>query len=250
MTDVSKERRGDFAVNLLNWAGAYTILFIGCAHVLVVGEHFLVATYLGVLFLGNCASAIAVAAGLYLDRYTFWAWLLGGVIAGGALVGFLASRTIGLPGVTEFVGQWFNIAGLLTLGLEGLFLSLSLLAITPQGRALVRTIDQRGFGQAQAAEGAAPEQEGPEQKAPRQIEKEMNQIRGRMTPDLVDLRKQVEPQAVKEQVEQSLRGRLHGILGLLKPASERRQPGLLAPLIILFIVVIFVLRRMSGRNSC
>ena len=244
MTDMSGERRGDFAVNLLNWAGAYTILFIGCAHVLVVGEHFLVATYLGVLFLANCAGAIAVAAGLYLDRYTFWAWLLGGVIAGGAFVGFLASRTIGLPGAMEFVGQWFNIAGLLTLGLEGLFLSLSLLAITSQGRAFVTAIDQRGLGQVEATE-----EETAEQKAPGQIEEEMGEIRGRMTPDLVDLRKHIEPQAVKEQIEQSLRGRLHGILGSLKPALGRRQPGLLVVLGILTVAAIFVLRRTTGRNN-
>src|SRR5215212_6464505 len=152
MTDTSEERRGDFAVNLLNWAGAYTILFIGLAQVLTVGEHFLVATYLGLLFLANCAGAITVAASLYLDRYTFWAWLLGGVIGGGSFVGFLASRMVGLPGVTEFIGQWLSIAGLLTLGLDGLFLSLSLLAITPQGRALVTAIDQRKLGQAEAVE--------------------------------------------------------------------------------------------------
>jgi hypothetical protein len=129
---VSEERRdpGDFAPRILNWAGAYTILFVGLAHLLVVGEHFLAATYLGVLFLANCAGAVVAAAGLYLGRYT-WAWLLGDLVAGGAFVGFLVSRAIGIPEAPQFVGQWFNIAGLLTLALEGLFLSLSFLAVTP-----------------------------------------------------------------------------------------------------------------------
>ncbi len=130
------EERGqteDFATRLLAWAGAYTILFVGAAHILICGEHFLVATYLGLAFVANFLGSLVVAASLFLGERT-WAWLLGDLVAGGALVGFVVSRTIGLPGAPEFVGQWLNIAGLLTLGFDALFIALSLLALTPQGQ--------------------------------------------------------------------------------------------------------------------
>ena len=228
MAELAGERRstdGDFAAKLLDWAGAYTILFVGLAHLLIVGEHFLVATYLGVLFLTNCIGAVVVAAGLYLSRYTFWAWLLGDLIAGGAFVGFIASRTIGLPDATEFVGQWLNIAGLLTLGLDGFFLLLSLLALTPQGRTLITTIDQKRLGQADAAEEKAPKQ-----KAPGQIEREMSGIRSQVASDLLDLRKRVGPQAVKERVERSIRERLRDVaFGPLGPSLESQQGQVLQP---------------------
>ena len=48
-------------------------------------------------------------------------------------------------------------------------------------------------------------------RAPELIEQEMTEIRSRTAPDLVDLRRQVEPQAVKEQVQQSALEYLHGI---------------------------------------
>src|SRR5215217_5297939 len=79
----------DFATRLLAWAGAYAILFVG-------GEHFLVASYLGLAFVANFLGSLVVAASLFLGGRT-WAWLLGDLVAGGALVGFMVSRTIGLP---------------------------------------------------------------------------------------------------------------------------------------------------------
>jgi hypothetical protein len=47
-----------------------------------------------------------------------------------------------------------------------------------------------------------------------------------MAPDLYDLRKHVEPQAVREQVKQRLRERLHGVLGLVRHRQAKiLQPG-------------------------
>ena len=43
---------------------------------------------------------------------------------------------------------------------------------------------------------------------PERIEQEMFEIRSRMSPDMADLRKHIEPQVVAEQVKQTLRQRL------------------------------------------
>src|SRR5215213_118115 len=66
----------DFATRLLAWAGAYAILFVGGAHILICGEHFLVASYLGLAFVANFLGSLVVAASLFLGGRT-WAWLLG-----------------------------------------------------------------------------------------------------------------------------------------------------------------------------
>ena len=207
---------GEFSGEILRWAGASLIFLVGGAHVLISGEHFLTAPYLGVLFLANFFGSVAVAFALYWSPNR-WPWLLGDLISGGTLVGFVVSRTVGLPGAPEFVGQWFNIAGLLTLMVAGAFLSLSLLAITPQGRALVRTeqsrVDRERVSPA-ALETPAHFED---------VEKEMAGIRSRMASDLTELRKHAEPRVLKEQAKQNLQERLHGVLDPAKTTLERQQ---------------------------
>ena len=241
----------DFSGQILRWAGATLIFLIGGAHVLIAGEHFLAATYLGILFLANFAGAIAAAFALYWSPNR-WGWLLGDAVAGGAFIGFIVSRAVGLPGFEEEVGKWLSIAGLLCLLMEGAFISLSLLALTPQGRTLVKMQQERvdqeqAVGKEQPLEqpllGMAP------LRAPELIEQEMAEVRGRTAPDLVDLRKHVEVQVVKERVQQSVLGYLHGIRVALASRSVSRKPGPLAALGILAAVAILVIRRVNGRDD-
>ena len=241
----------DFSGQILRWAGATLIFLIGGAHVLIAGEHFLAATYLGVLFLANFAGAIAAAFALYWSPNR-WGWLLGDAVAGGAFIGFIASRAVGLPGFEEEVGKWLSIAGLLCLLMEGAFISLSLLALTPQGRGLVRMQQERvdqeqAVGREQPLEqpllGMAP------LKAPKLIEQEMAEIRSRAAPDLVDLRGQVEPQVVKERARRSVLQYLNGIRDALASGSGPRQPGPLAALVVLATIAILVARRVNGRDD-
>src|SRR3954471_4643010 len=133
----------DFPARALRWAGAYTISFVGLIHLLVSWEHFRAATYLGGLFLANFAGASVAAIGIAWGGRR-WGWLLGNALGGGAFVLYVASRLIGLPGFhPEDTWEWVRVDGLLSLALEDLFVALSLLAITPQGRALVRKVQKR-----------------------------------------------------------------------------------------------------------
>ena len=232
----------DFTGQFLRWAGAALIFLVGGAHLLIAGEHFLAATYLGILFLANFAGAAVAAFALYWSPRA-WGWLLGGLVAGGAFLGFIMSRFFGLPGAPEFEGQWLSIAGLLTLMIEGAFLTLALLAITSQGRSLLRAEQQR----VEREEFPPAMQETPAQFA--HIEQEMAEIRSRAAPDIVDLRRHVEPQMMKDQVRQDALEYLRSIRGALASASESRQPGPLAAIAILLAVVVLVLRRMGGRDE-
>lgn len=58
---------------------------------------------------------------------------------------------------------------------------------------------------------------------PERIEREMFEIRSQMSPDMVDLRKHIEPQVVAEQVKQTVRQRLQGVVEGIKANLKARQ---------------------------
>jgi len=58
---------------------------------------------------------------------------------------------------------------------------------------------------------------------PERIEREMFEIRSRMAPDVVDLRKHVEPQVVAEQVKRTVRQRLQDAVNRLKANLRAKQ---------------------------
>jgi len=62
---------------------------------------------------------------------------------------------------------------------------------------------------------------------PERIEREMYEIRARMSPDMTDLRKHVEPQVVAEQVKQTVRQRLQDAVNRVKANLKARQQELI-----------------------
>ncbi|MGH3146543.1 MAG: DUF3618 domain-containing protein [Rubrobacter sp.] len=198
-----------FADRIIAWLGAYLISFVGLLHLLLSGEHIGYAPYLGVLFIVNFAASAVVAVGLVWTRQT-WAWLLGVAVSGGSVVVLLASRVFGLPGFPEAQGQWFNFAAWMALSFEFLFLAVVPLALTSRGRKLVG-VEQERIDR----EKLPPDrQETPEHF--QLIEKEMQEIRARMAPDLTDLRKHVDPRVAAEQAKQSARQQLLDLVGRVR----------------------------------
>lgn len=193
-----------FAGKFLSWAGAYLISFVGLIHLLESEEHFGYAPYLGVLFLINFLLAAIAAAGLVRSGRR-WAWLLGDFIAGGALLGFVVSRTVGLPGFPEGVGQWFNLPAWITLAIAVSYLPLSLLALTRRGGAVMRSEREKI-----ERERVPPDtKETPEHFA--LIEEDMRDIRTRMERDIVDLRSHARPRTVSERTRECLAKDARGI---------------------------------------
>jgi hypothetical protein len=121
----AKKKRGSQMMNATNlqgkisWAGILLIMVVGLIHLVEAPEHLEEATYVGVLFFINVLFAFVSAFGIY--RGTQWGWVLGILVAGGAFVMYVVSRTIGLPGLAEDVGNWLEPAGILSLIVEGLF---------------------------------------------------------------------------------------------------------------------------------
>jgi hypothetical protein len=79
------------------------------------------ATYAGLLFVANGVGALVAAVGLYRDRAD-WGWLLGALVAGGAFLAYVISRTVGLPGLPAEPDAWFEPLGVASLLAEVVFL--------------------------------------------------------------------------------------------------------------------------------
>ena len=75
------------------------------------------------MFLVNFFGAILAAIGIYRGRS--WGWGLGALVSVGAFVGYVISRTIGLPGL-PVEEEWLEPLGLLSLLVEALFVGLHL----------------------------------------------------------------------------------------------------------------------------
>ena len=106
------------------WAGIVLIILVGLIHVVDAPDSFSEAAYKGLLFAANGLLGAALAAfGIYRGRR--WGWSLGALVAAGAFVGYVVSRTVGLPalGVDD---AWLEPLGVLSFVAEALFVGLYL----------------------------------------------------------------------------------------------------------------------------
>ena len=98
---------------------------VGLIHLILAPEYFSEQAYIGVLFVLGAIVLGAFAVRLWRSD-DVPAWLLGALTMAAMGVGFVLSRTIGLPGFHE--SEW-EASGLLSLLLEGGFLTLALPAL-------------------------------------------------------------------------------------------------------------------------
>ena len=98
------------------------IVATGLIHLATARDSFGEATYKGLLFVANGVGALVAAVGVYSDRGD-WGWLLGALVAGGAFLGYVISRTVGLPGLPAEPDAWFEPLGVASLVAEAVFLT-------------------------------------------------------------------------------------------------------------------------------
>lgn len=114
----------------MKWLAIVVILGAGLIHVMEARDAFGEATYKGLLFLGNGVGALVAAIGIYRNQRAL-GWLLGLLIAGGAILAYVASRTIGLPGLPAEPDAWLEPMGVASLLCETVFVIL--FAMTRKG---------------------------------------------------------------------------------------------------------------------
>ena len=78
-------------------------------------------------FVVNFIGALVSAVGIYWDA--LWGWLVGALVAGGALVLYVVSRSVGLPGYEHAVGRWFGPLAIISFIVEALFVALFFVAV-------------------------------------------------------------------------------------------------------------------------
>jgi hypothetical protein len=117
-------------------AGISLIVIVGLIHLIDSPEDLEEGSYQGLLFLANFFGALAAAIGIY--RGNRWGWVLGCLVAGGAFLGYVISRTVGLPWLPVET-EWLEPLGVLSLLVEGLYvgLCLAILVRPTQGTTIV-----------------------------------------------------------------------------------------------------------------
>ena len=112
--------------------GVVLISLVGLIHLLVTPEYYGFAAYLGLLMVANFAGSVISAVGIYQGRA--WGWWLGIVIAGGAFLAYVESRTLGLPGLPSWE-PFAEPPGLVSLVVEAIFVGLAAYVLTRRRRA-------------------------------------------------------------------------------------------------------------------
>jgi hypothetical protein len=110
------------------------LLAQGVIHLYEAPAQYAEVPYLGVLFALTLAGALVAAVGMV--RGASWGWLLGLATAGGPLVGYVLSRSVGIPGVHETaLASIFEPLGIACVVAEALFVLIA-------ARVLLRSADR------------------------------------------------------------------------------------------------------------
>ena len=93
--------------------------------------------YLGVAYVALIVASV-VAAALLVRSWSRTGWLLSGALGAATILGFVLTRTTGLPGATEDRGNWLEPLGLASLFVEAAVVALAAYAVTRREPALSR----------------------------------------------------------------------------------------------------------------
>ena len=121
---------------------------IALIHALQVPEAFQETAYLGALFIGAIVASLILSA--VLTRTSDQrVWAATGVLAGAIMLGYVLTRTSGLPDATLDVGNWTEPLGLASLVAEGLVLCVTTGVLASRGvvpgRAMARALTERSY---------------------------------------------------------------------------------------------------------
>jgi hypothetical protein len=130
-------------VALVRDIGARAVVAIGLAgigliHLLDAIGKYNETRYLFWMYVGLILASLATAGAVLFTR-TRTAFLAAAVLAGSALVGYILSRTTGLPNATGDIGNWTEPLGLASLFVEGAVVTVATtaFALVPVGRPAV-----------------------------------------------------------------------------------------------------------------
>lgn len=122
------------ATTMQTWAGIGLILASGAIHALGSQDMFGEVQYMGFLFVLSVIGAVVAAVGI--SRGERWGWQLGALVAGGSIIAYFITRTVGFPGFRE--NSWEDFSepmGVLSLIVEGMFVATAAWVLTTRSAA-------------------------------------------------------------------------------------------------------------------
>jgi hypothetical protein len=116
------EGREELEVNqyVWQWISVIAMVIVGVIHLFMVPLEYDETPLMGILFAVNFFAALIASVGII--RQEMWGWLLGMGIAAGSVLGYVVSRTVGLPGME--IEAWLQPLGVLSLVVETFFIGL------------------------------------------------------------------------------------------------------------------------------
>jgi hypothetical protein len=114
------------------WVAAGALDVTAAVHLAIAPDHLHEAPYAGVLFLALAVSAL-VAAALLLTTSHPLVWTGANALVVSAVVSYVLSRSIGLPSLSDDVGDWLNPLGLIAVGSEAAVAVIGLRALRSAG---------------------------------------------------------------------------------------------------------------------
>ena len=113
----------------LRGVGFVGLLAIALIHLLDVIGKLSETPYLGIMYIGLMIASVMVAFALLHTGQPI-TWIAAGALAGLTLIGFILSRTIGLPSATDDIGNWKEGLGLASMFVETGVILLSAYALS------------------------------------------------------------------------------------------------------------------------
>ena len=107
------------------WPGLVLLAVIGWIHFKDIPDKLGETPYLGWLYILLVAGCAAAGAWLLSNQWRA-GYILGTIISLGALLGYVLTRSVGLPNARDDIGNWGEPLGVLSLVLEGAFVLLAL----------------------------------------------------------------------------------------------------------------------------
>ncbi len=106
------------------WCASFLLLVAAGTHIPLIEAHLEEAPYIGWLFIMLSVVCIALAVAIVLVDNP-GVWVLSAAVCLAAVVGFLASRTVGLPQIRDDVGNWTDPLGIPAVASEVLMVVLA-----------------------------------------------------------------------------------------------------------------------------
>lgn len=126
-------RRGSARAPLARAIAVVCLGGIAITHLTDLPEKIDDAPYMAVMFCGLIVSSAVLGVLLATGRNVALVWPLAGAIGALPLIGYLLSRSVGLPQLEDHVGDWLNPAGVASLVFEAVLVAISVSRLSHAG---------------------------------------------------------------------------------------------------------------------